>query len=371
MPSAVEQAIGATGALRGAATASVATDPLMKRYAEEVDASTAANREAQKRAGENIAARQAIAAEPSPEREPVPRLKPLPAAPNVRKRDAISGIGMFLPVIAALGAKGMKGNAVGALRAAAGAMRGFREGQTEAAAEQHKNFLTQLQATINENNQLTQQYQLILNDRTMTMNERQSKVTALAASFQDELALAGLRTGNMKGLHDLITMRDATTGQLTEVFKDIQDNQRQDAALGLTAKRLAEDIKQNGIQNGLAVQRLEIDGRSVSMGDAIGPILAKIAAGGTPTEGEKQAMATYEKLRENSGYPMPGAGSPYGGGAPAAGAPAPAGPAAAPQATVTAPPPSMLKEGVVSTLQAPDGSSQKWTLRGGKAVQVP
>lgn len=292
----------------------------------------------------------ALNAEPGAPRPSVPRLKELPAAPTPTPKDPMRVFGQMLPVIAAFGALTTQRPAINALNAATAMLNAAKANDHEEEAKQRQTWIDNLNQTVQNNNQLLGQYKLDLDDHTLSVSEKMARIQALAAQNQDNVTLAALKGGNLEGLTKFISIQQNATGQIAELTKGLLSQQ--------------QDEHHQHMQELARWAELEIERRkagSVSMGDAIGTILQKVAQnGGAPGSapkdlsqildpGELQALATYQRINANGGFtnnPATAPAAAQGGGIAGltgqAPAPAVTAPAAAP--SVTAIPESVYAE---------------------------
>lgn len=131
-----------------------------------------------------------------------PTLESIPSPPDETPdpHKALRVFGETLPVLAMLGGLFMQRDATGALNAASAAIEAARTNDTAALAAAHQQWQDSVAAINARNETELKQYQAILSDTRMTMDERQSHLQALAASTQNALVLQQLATGNISGI---------------------------------------------------------------------------------------------------------------------------------------------------------------------------
>ena len=361
MNSALQQAIGLQSDTQQAATTGLLNDPMAAQL-------TAARAEDQKikdaaalKIQDNITRKAEVMAEPLPA-APLPEYAALPEKPKTPVQDPMRVFGQFLPVLAAFGGLTTRNPAVNALNAATAAINAAKANDKEALATAHTDWLDNLKSALAANEMASKKYQDLLGNRKMSWDEKAAKLEMLATESQDTLALANLRAGNAAGIESLMKMRDASAGKLTELVNDVEER-------NATAARDAESRRSHLANEATA----RVNAGKMSPGQVIAPILAKVAStgAGSLTPAEKDALTQYQQLSTSAantsvlGGMLSGGGG-YGG--PAAG-PATSNAGAGAVATA-APPVSLLKEGVRTTLTGKDGKDSVWTLQGGKAVKV-
>lgn len=333
-----------------------------------------------------------VRAEPDPARPTIPRLKPLPAMPTIEEIAKERGVkpedfnnpmrvfGQFMPVLISLGALAFQKNGIMAMNAATAAMNAVKAGDKEAYETAHKEWLSGTKLTVDENNQLLSEYNLILNDRNASMAEKQARLAGLAAEKQDVLGQVALRSGMIEQLVKLNEARGIAAGRIGDMVELTVRDQ-----LGRDELALRERIAQWEQYRALNPAITSTDERIAQ--------LAGIMANATPerpvTAAQMNALnllldmkdkerkggaasaedlATLVAVMAGTGVAPPtAAAAPGKNGAQAAAPPPAAAPAAAPAAGGTKEPPvSMLKEGGLTVFK----NGQVWTLRGGKPVFV-
>lgn len=375
--SAVGKAIGMGTAINSAANAQMATDPLMKGAMDSIAEQQRLNQQAGAEMDARTAKIAALQAEPDPARIPVPRMKPLPPLPTLEDVAKERGVkpedfnnpmrvfGQMMPLLVAFGALATQRPGINALNAATAAMTAVKAGDKDAYDKAHKEWLENTKIATDTNNQMLSEYNLAINDRTTTMAEKQAKIAQIAAAHNDPMAKAALQNGLTEQFVKLLQMRQGITDPLIRMTGLVVEDERH--------KREME------FRTALEWAKIQADKDPtyISTDKVVGTILRKMATDpASVTDGDKAALAEAYKQRKAS-QPMFGGMVPGADGAPAADAagatvpaPAAAAGAAKPAAPATTPPPvSMLKEGVVLTLNPPGGGAQqRWTLRGGKQV---
>lgn len=138
--------------------------------------------------------------EPLPERPAPPKLQEVPAPPAREEPDPLRVFGQVLPVLAMLGGLAVRNNATAALQAGAAAMQAARTNDAEALERAHQEWEDNIQSITANNEVRLSQYQAILDDSRMSMDERLAELNALAASEQNVLRLQQIASGQVSEL---------------------------------------------------------------------------------------------------------------------------------------------------------------------------
>ncbi len=144
----------------------------------------------------------------------VPTLENVPAPPDEKPdpRKTMRVFGETLPVLAMLGGLFMHRDATAALNAGAAAIEAARNQDHEALQAAHQQWEDSV-ASINQRNQTRlQQYQAVLSDTKLTMDERQARLQALAAEDQNALQLQQLAQGDISGIAQGVQTWTAAAG---------------------------------------------------------------------------------------------------------------------------------------------------------------
>lgn len=131
-----------------------------------------------------------------------PTLEQVPSPPDTTPdpHASMRVFGQTLPVLAMLGGLFMQRDATAALNAASSAIEAARTNDHDALAAAHQQWEDSVSAINARNDTLLKQYQAILSDTRMTMDERMSQLQALAAANEDALKLQQLAMGNITGI---------------------------------------------------------------------------------------------------------------------------------------------------------------------------
>lgn len=363
--SALDQALGIQQSARTSAAETMLHDPLAGEVASQYRASQQDRDAAMEEVKANLAERNAVLRQPLPARPKVPEYAPLPKPPTQAEVAATSGIdpkefgnplramGQFLPVLATLAAFTTRQPAVNALNAATAAMNAAKANDTAAVEKANVTFKQNLDLAIKTNAQLTEQYKLAMDDRKMTMDERLAKVQGLAASNQDELVLSQLRNGGIDQLYKLWEMRDKSSAALVDLTNHIEGQNLERTKVAASIENMSIEQQQGWARLQIEKENANTNAANVSMTDAIGPVLRKLA--NSPrgfadlTVGERRALSEYRAAHESNSNPFGGlspggySAAPAAGGVTPGGAVEPRAPAQVtgqkPAAVVTAPPP--------------------------------
>lgn len=160
----------------------------------------------------DIVAEDILGAEPPPA---PPQSQPLPGY-QARQIDAeeMNNFGMIATAMAALGTKAVRGDVALALNTAASAMKGFQEGNIQQTKLDIENFNTKMREVQAKNKQMMTDYEAVINNRKLTLGEKMQQWRILANQHQDEIALAGLKQNNIRGVYDMLESRRRADNQL-------------------------------------------------------------------------------------------------------------------------------------------------------------
>ena len=138
-----------------------------------------------------------------------------------------AGIAMAL---SAIGSKVAGGDIATTMNTAGAAMDGLAKGDIQRAKQDIENFNTQQKAVVANNQRMLEEYQSVLADKRMTMQQKMQQYQIVAAKYQDEIALSAIKKGDIKFALDRETkLRDATN----------QFNQRGEQTRSMLEARLA------------------------------------------------------------------------------------------------------------------------------------
>lgn len=139
--------------------------------------------------------------------------KPLPEAPKLEQvpkfqprqisGEELTNFSALSTAIAALASLATRAPLTSALNSAGAAMESFHKGALDQANLDIKNFKTQADAAVARNNQALQEYNAVLKNRTLSMNQKMSMLRVIASKEQDEIALAQLKSGDLRAMLQL------------------------------------------------------------------------------------------------------------------------------------------------------------------------
>ena len=343
--------LGDTAAIQGAAQSMLGST--LGDYDAEMAKTEASRQEQAKELEQQAAERQAILAEPMPAKPAMPALERVDTpAPTMPKVDPMRTLLQMLPIMAALGTAKTQDGAIMALNAGTAVLKAQDEGDKEAYATAHQQWLEGMKQTL-ENNRIAQDdYNNIISDREATWKDKMARLQASATVHGDRLALAALKAGQPEAIINRAKLLEQASGQLFGIYNPAVNQEMHNSQLN-------EQQRHNLASEMIDWFRAKKE-PTATMNNVIGEIAQKKSAGQALTKGEEEVWTTYDKWRQSGG--MGGLAALTGGAeaAPAA-APAPSAPAAP-----AMPPVSALKEGVVTTFR----NGQKWTLVKGAPVQV-
>lgn len=129
---------------------------------------------------------------------PPPQLQPVP---QFQERQVQQGelltFSTVAMALAGIGAKAMHGDIVMALNGAAGAIKGFNEGNLQQAKLDIQNFNTKMGAVVANNNRMLAEYRAVLEDRKLTLAQKMNQYRVIAAKYQDEIAMSAMQKGDI------------------------------------------------------------------------------------------------------------------------------------------------------------------------------
>lgn len=159
--------------------------------------------------------------QPLPQRpalNPIPQFQPREV--STEDMTLFAGVAMAL---AGLGTKALRGNTAMALNAAAGAMKGFNEGNLTQARLDIENFKRTFDSVIAENQRMSEQYRGIIEDRKLSLAQKEQALRVAAAARDDQIMLSSLKQGNLKMVFDLEAHRINAANQASLRAQQIYD----------------------------------------------------------------------------------------------------------------------------------------------------
>lgn len=172
----------------------------------------------------------------------------MPAAPEVPKTQPIpdfqprkiepAEINQFMGLsmaVAALGSRLMRAPIATALNAAGSAMKGFSEGNFAQAKLDMENFNTQLNSIKAKNDEIMRQYDAVLRNRQLNMQQKIQQLSVIHQQNQDDIGFAALKKGDIR--FDLDRMDKLRKGMndwnmgAAKIQADMQNRAAHDATL--------------------------------------------------------------------------------------------------------------------------------------------
>lgn len=198
--------------------------------------------------GESQQQREAITErmEGLPDLEP-PKLEQMGPAPTQEPTNPLRVFAQILPVVAMLGGTQIRNNASAALRAGAAAMRAARENDAEALERAHQEWTSNLQALTQRNSARLDEWNAILSDRNLAMDEMVAQLNALAARDGNTVQSAQLASGQVTELAQGVQIEMQAQNQLMQQFLQQQQiNAQREAALAGTRGSQLASAEQRG-----------------------------------------------------------------------------------------------------------------------------
>lgn len=293
---ALDQALTIGSKTAKAGVANVMANPLVAQYQAQQAKTDAANKAASDAYAANMAQIKDLNDAPPPERISVPKLAAItpesadPAYVAAAKKNPLQTLGMFLPILAALGGMKTQNFANGALQAATGALNGAQAGDEAALKQAHDEWLDNTKAAIDSNAELASQYKLALDDRSATMSERIAKVAAIAAENKDVLVKAALDSGHPENVLKLIEMTETAGQHLQPIVVEAQNQ-------ALAAARAQDEQMRGWAELRVRQYQADVAAGKTSPNDVGGQLFAKMAKSGydSLTDNEKGTLAEIQK----------------------------------------------------------------------------
>lgn len=221
----------------------------------------AANAPAIKGITANIAKRDQILSQPVPH-PVIPQLGGMPRAPDQSPRDPKQVFQQNSTILAMLGSLFTRKPLVTAMNAAAAAMKGYAEGDKDAAERAHKTWKDSLEAAVAQNQAEMDQYNLLMQDTSLTLEDRNAQLAGLAASNNDQNMLAALKSGAPDMQYNLLQGRQKSAESLTGMLIQSQQFEQQQA---LEREKMAETERYHAQLTGTATGSGPLDPETVQM----------------------------------------------------------------------------------------------------------
>lgn len=128
-----------------------------------------------------------------------PKLHDIPEfQPRQIDRQEMMSFAGLATAFAALAAKGVRGDVTLAMNSAAEAVKGFHAGSLQQAKLDAENFSTKMRGAVEQNKMMTDEYNAVLNSRKLTLGQKMQQYNLLAHKYQDEIALAAIKRGDIR-----------------------------------------------------------------------------------------------------------------------------------------------------------------------------
>ncbi|MGE0044746.1 MAG: hypothetical protein AB7J28_15360 [Hyphomonadaceae bacterium] len=175
-----------------------------------------------------------------PEAPTLPELPEPP--PQTVPANGMRVFGQFLPMLAMLGGSFARRDATAALRTGAAAMRAARANDVQELQLQHQHWEDQIERITADRSAMLEQYQAVLQNRSLSLTERNAQLAALAASEDNIIRRMQVRNGNIEQLASSVQMEASALNQIsTQARMDRQLNEtaRHNQAMEAAAQQRA------------------------------------------------------------------------------------------------------------------------------------
>lgn len=153
-----------------------------------------------------------VQAPPAPQLEQVPQFQP-----RQLDQGEMLTFAAVATAFAGIAARAVHGDIATALNGAAGAIKGFNEGNLQQAKLDIANFNTKMGAVLQKNNQMLTEYRTALEDRKLTLAQKMNQWRLVSAKYDDEIAMSALRKGDLQFAIQLQQKRDLANWQLEQL----------------------------------------------------------------------------------------------------------------------------------------------------------
>lgn len=175
---------------------------------------------------QNMQKRDALMSQPIPH-PAVPQLHGMPQAPDTTMKNPLQVFQSGATILGLLGSMFTRKPLVTAMNAASAAIKGYAEGDKDAAERAHKSWKDSLEQAVQQNQTEMDQYNLLLQDSKLSIDDRAAQLQALAASNNDENMLAALRSGEPQMAFQILDGRQKAAQSLTGMLVQAQQFERQ------------------------------------------------------------------------------------------------------------------------------------------------
>lgn len=197
---------------------------LIQKYQDSADSAELARNQAQQVIKNNSQRRDEIMAQEIPHPAP-PQIQDLPAPPETPKTNPLRVFGQFLPVLAVLGGAASRYSATAAMDAATAAVNAAKANDDEALKKADEQWNRQMDYIIKSNSNRLEQYRAVLEDRNMSIQDRQAQLSVFAAQNQDQVLLANLAFGDLAAVANMITTQANALSQIKDNYYKSMDLQ--------------------------------------------------------------------------------------------------------------------------------------------------
>lgn len=193
-----------------------------------IPADTRAAEDVMLRRGEEIGAREVAAIDAGarernrfmmqPIRAPrQPNLMPIPPAPKEETSNVFDVFKNPAIVLATLGSIFTRTPLMAAMKAATGAMEGYRAGERERVELERAKWKDDMDRALRNNQLELEKYNAAFRATELSVQERSARLQAIAAGTQDEVMKAAVASGNLNRVWEVIKGREAAQLKLLEI----------------------------------------------------------------------------------------------------------------------------------------------------------
>jgi hypothetical protein len=182
--------------------------------------------------------------------QPPPKLQPYQEPPDVRAKDAEAFKGYFFPmlVMSALMGRAAKGGMIDALNNLSMGMRGFQEGRTQYAKSQTDLWHNKMLEVGRENERRIREYQMTVENRDLSMQDKELQLKLTAAEHDDTVMLAKLKSGNQQTILEQVgkmqMQQDRAEKLHLQYYVKMQQELHHRETLQLSREKAQENIRQ-------------------------------------------------------------------------------------------------------------------------------
>lgn len=229
--------------------------------------------------------------------------KPLPEAPKLNdipqfqprqlSGQELSLFGGIAMALAGLGTKAMRGDITVALTAAGNAMKGYNEGNLQQSKLDMEQFKQRMDAVIAENHKMSEEYRGILENRKLSMLQKEQSLKVAAAARDDQVMLSALSQGQFKMVFDLEAHRINASNQAAIQSAQIYNTaQWHSATLQMQRDRVAAQYGTNPGGGGLRPEAVDMLAREAIKDKGV---LANLGRG---VQGARDLQAITNRMAE-------------------------------------------------------------------------